>query len=612
MLNGCQKQDAPVRKYSAEDLLGTWIYVLEDNTPLTSREVAVETFNADGTVTYKYVEENQWVERASTYAVIDNVIRIYRDGQVHLFDIVNIDKLTMVIRSKETKAISTAQFVRTTENTQIYGTWMCEEFRTEGIALPDYQVTFGEDGEYIVSYQGGTPVTGEYKVLNNFLLYQSNRAGAMILEMSRDEQGVVLNQVYADADGTIHKNATRRKPMATFTLADASGIWLTTSCDGAPIDLQEASICVAGDNGHSVISYIENNTWSSHNVVLTTENNILYRVIDGVEDASAILYFDRNTIIWKNLQDGSVITRTKILPKDDLKEYVKGMWRNSEASILFREDSLRYTPTLGEPVEVAYKLYGDILVEYTDTQCKLFRFFSGYDSQADRPTLNIRHMGNDGQRHTAIFNKVDLLKDLDGAWIWRLDNGQPVATNDLKITFYHSGTGMDDYMTFHNGVYNRVVESFYVSKGTIYYPENTANPFEKVLNVSANTLQVISSDGHNYMAFRIPFPSPLEQPIIGEWNCASFNDGTSVTENFTHVFDANGCVTVKKEGTTVVVGSYRIYGRLVVMLFKGTDGVIKPALWVIKDGQIGDTMTFYQRLSDGSIIENLLTKVITE
>lgn len=606
------------------DFVGTWVWILADGEPMPYNEITFEQFTTEKSIYWKVVD-NKWTKTESTVSVKDGVLTFKDEKEETQYNIVNIDNRNIVLICKDTKIRYSGEKVFFSGNQKIQGTWLCDAYTINNDKLTNFEACF-EDTTFTVSYDGSEPITGKYAMLNDFCFYsRSNMVGGSHFSFDMDKTGPIATETVINVDGTITKNVFHRKPMSIMTLDDVVGTWLTTTKNGEDISWDKATICYAADNsGRSTISSIENNKWVSKDVAFTLDNNVITRTIDGQTDQATILYFDSETIIWKDHTSEDAITCKKIGNPNDGKERLAGLWKTSEPfydddnnlvlesySLYTFNDSVFITDIHenGEKVisKASYLVYGDYFIYQGDGLCCIYGPLEyGYDVQRKQMYRKILYEDEQGNIETSTYYKMNFGQTLAGAWIFVEKNGKQMKTYDYVVAFFNEKTSVIRLLRFKDGIYEEKSEPYTIVENRIEY-KDSENLYDEIVMLSNEELLLKNGLGDKYYAIRITSDS-LSQQIVGEWSCVNFKD--IQTTDITHVFDKNGLVTFKHDGDILGYGTYRIYGRLVVM--RSTyNGEEKTILWSIKHGKIENkTMTFIRCLDeDGTVVENILTKI---
>lgn len=602
ILGSCHK-DGPVSPYTLKDLEGTWMWTIIDGEYNTN--MWIDWITAEGIDTCRYIKDGKWQEDVHTLSLKNGVLS---NGAGDDFLVINVDNYTMVVENITTKVRMTAEKAHEKDRKFLAGTWHADTYVMENVTLTNYEITYNEDGTYVAKYDGSEPDKGTFSLLNDFLFYQSDYAGIIRMSVDMTETGPQTTEVILTSKGeAIVNNCQRIKGGPQITLEDINKTWITTTKDGEAIPLDDAAICkVIDDNGHSIIGYVKDGKWQEFDVTLTVDNNIVTRVIGTTTEKFYVMYFDRETIIWRNISTGSVVTRKAIREPDVNKEGILGFWKDDTdgSRAIFTADSVFYKEEDYE-VRAKYKLYGGVTVAYTEEACEIFFLEFGYDKERGERFVKWIDMEEDLPA-TFVFYQPNLETKLAGGWIWDKENDIRVPLSHMELSFYNPMTKMHDYQTFADGG-EHILEPYYIEGRTIYYPEDTDDlPNEVIMSIDDSIMVTKGSDGITYRASRIFMDNPLNEKIVGTWDCSNFVDVD--TNNFTHTFDKNGLVTCVINGTTTLYGTYRLYNSLLIMQY--SNAIDNNAiLWVIKDKKIENgTMTFSRLLEDGTTIENILTK----
>lgn len=622
VLGSCHKAD-PFSPYTLKDIEGTWIWVTKDNEPIPNSEMCLEVISADGSETFWRVVDNRWEKTEDVVAVKHGIYEFAHSW--NKYKIVNVDLFHFIVDDLQDNTRYSGEKVMTTDSKHLQGTWICDDFKTGSTtSLKNYEITI-DDSSYMQSYDGAEPIIGRYWLCNNFMFYQSNRAGSMYVTVEMGGLGPIMKQSFINADGSRTENILQRKAAEAYTLDDVVGIWHTTVKNGEPIPLQESTICVAPDNsGHSVIHGIIDGRWVGRDVSLSIQNNVLTRVIDGVQDVATIVYIDSETIIWIDHASGDIITRKKIVNPDEHKGKIQGFWETDkpfvnengetviEAKSRITQDSIICKDILDGGMvsryKGAYSLYGDVIVIQADDYCLVSRISFGYDTQKKQLYRVMHNLNFEGAEIPITYYKVDLEARLAGFWICVQQNGEWLPTKKVYVDCFFPKSGMNGYYDFTEGYRYKEVPYSLEGRRILYHHDPVQ--YEDIISLNDSIRVCRGSSGDENTYFRIPANNPLTESIVGEWYCERFQEEDQLFKKVTYVFDASGLVTFKQDGATDGYGTYRLFGSLLVMR-ASNNGVEETYLWIIGGNRIeNNTMTWGRDIEGRETpITNVLTKV---
>lgn len=400
------------------------------------------------------------------------------------------------------------------------------------------------------------------------------------------------------------------------TLDEIAGTWIWTLEDGESVPNPKIEIGTIKADGTEEYWSIADDKWTKTlNPISITEDGILH--LSDIGDCY-IVNFDQLTLTIETKKDRVRYSANRVM--NITNEQAVGTWTCDEYKVsesvvcknyqlIINEDGTYIMSYNGaaESISGKYGFCNDFFI-YQSNRAGTILFVFGMDETG----LVCKHLtkAEDGTLVQNTMHKKSYQSNLEtqlaGGWIWTRENDVRVPTSNMELSFYNPMIGIHDYQTFGEDA-EHILEPYYLDGRTIRYPEDTEDlPYETIMSIDDSLLVTKGSDGITYRASRIFMENPLNEKIIGTWDCREYIDGD--TNRVTHVFDRNGLVICKENDTKSFYGTYRLYNSLLIMQFSDSDE-IETILWIIKDKKIENgTMTFSRLLKDGTSIENVLVK----
>lgn len=242
-LTGCSKTEYETVPYSSDMLTGTWLFTHHNGDALSSDEMAVESFNAEGVEVYGYPEDGEWKEFSQDYTFKNGVIH-YANGSS--YKVLYLSESALTNRDNETGEIWTAVrlVADANEDFNITGTWNYPVGEK-----PELVFNIKDDGTY--SVEGETNETGHYHLYKNFLVVCSKSGGhtSSLIVPGMDEYGPLMNLKMVEDDGTLSSVAFSKK-LGDYKIADLAGTWIQNVDNGilgVPINMCIDNFEIDGD-----------------------------------------------------------------------------------------------------------------------------------------------------------------------------------------------------------------------------------------------------------------------------------------------------------------------------------------------------------------------------